>query len=201
MKIILATDSKRRIELLNSLGVEFRVISSGYEECDDINKNFPGEVALHNASAKANKVAKNQRSGIIIAADTIVYKNGVVYGKPADVSEAKEMLDELAGGSHSVCTGVSVIDAENKTEETDVETTVVHMRELTESEIDVYLSLINPLDKAGGYAIQTAGSLIIDGIEGCYYNVVGMPIALIDRLFHKFGFSIFDMIKKESNKI
>ncbi|MBI4832617.1 MAG: septum formation protein Maf, partial [Candidatus Lindowbacteria bacterium] len=184
--IILASSSPRRIELLRSLGLKFEVVPSGVEE--DLTTAGPiGELVERNALLKAEDVAKRFDEGLVIGADTIVWQAGKIYGKPADLADARRMLSELVGKTHQVYSGVAVLRIEDTCMKTAHAITDVTFRPLSSAQIERYLQMIDPLDKAGAYAIQDAGGVIIEKICGCYYNVVGLPLTVLDHLLAQFG--------------
>jgi septum formation protein len=188
-KIILASGSPRRKELLEKIGLKFEVESSNYEE--DIYPGLqPHDVAKKRSLKKAEIVASKNKNVVIIAADTFIVFDGQILGKPSTANESRKMLQKLNGKSHSVITGFSVIDtAKNKTLSRSVET-IVFLKKLTPSEIDTYVKSKEPLDKAGGYAIQGLGAVIVDRIEGDYLNVVGLPLSALTEALKEFGIHI-----------
>jgi septum formation protein len=188
-KIILASGSPRRKELLEKIGLKFEVESSNYEE--DIYPGLqPHDVAQKISLKKAGIVASKHKNVVIIAADTFIVFDGQILGKPSTANESRKMLQKLNGKSHSVITGFSVIDtAKNKTLSRSVET-IVFLKKLTQSEIDTYVKSKEPLDKAGGYAIQGLGAVIVDRIEGDYLNVVGLPLSALTEALKEFGIHI-----------
>lgn len=190
-KLILASSSPRRNEMLKTLGIKFSTIKSGYSEPDRTKDQSPAEYVKKNALEKAHDIAMQFKNAIIIGADTVVVYRNRVLGKPATMEEAFECLYMLKGRTHAVYTGISVIDTLDNAIVTDYEKTLVTFRELTNSEINFYLSRIDPLDKAGAYAIQAEGAIIVQKIKGCYYNVVGFPIAKLEQMFLKMGISLF----------
>ena len=188
-KIILASTSPRRRRLLSQLFDEaiFEVRPSTYAE-EAVNLP-PEEAAKHHALGKAQSVAKDTQSGIIIGADTIGVLNGKMLGKPKDKAEAKSMLKRLSGKTVTVITGIAVVDCEGKKQFTDCETTTVKMKEMTQVEIDAYVKTGEPMDKAAAFAIQGKGSVLVERIEGCYSNVVGLPLFKLSILLDKVGIS------------
>lgn len=178
MKIILASASERRRELLNKMGWEFEVLPSGKEE--KITKEEPWEAVMELAQQKATDIAGQIREeALVIGADTIVVRNGRFMGKPKDKKEAEQMIRELSGAAHQVYTGVCLIRAGNGTPEkkTFYEKTDVLFYPMTEQEIRDYIATEEPFDKAGAYAIQGTCAKYIKGISGDYNNVVGLPVA------------------------
>ena len=183
--LVLASASPRRSELLRMLGISFRVKPSDIDE--DCDPDIPvAELVEKNALAKASAVASGIEMGIVIGADTVVVLDGKIFGKPADMDEARQMLATLAGKTHRVYSGVAVVRAEDRASKTAHEITDVTFRPLSDRQAQRYFELIDPLDKAGAYAIQGIGGIIIEKIEGCYYNVVGLPLNVLDDLLAHF---------------
>lgn len=183
MRLILASASPRRRELLLTLIPSFEVIPSKVDE-NLIEENDPVQFALKAAEAKAESVATEIDKGVIISADTVVSLNGCIIGKPKDEKEAYNILSRLSGSEHSVITGLCIIamDGRKRKKFVDYEKTIVKMRELKEEEIISYLSHSNWLDKAGAYAIQEHGDRFIEYIIGDYHNVVGLPVKRLRKL-------------------
>jgi septum formation protein len=187
-KIVLASSSPRRAELLRSIGVDFEV-----EPCNVIERPHPDEAPadyiIRIARAKVVDVARRRTSGLLIGADTIVVLDGKLLRKPDDPTEAQRMLRMLSGKWHAVMTGVALYDASTKAEVADYDKTLVRFNELTDREIEWYSTTGEPLDKAGGYAIQGRASIFIQEIAGNYHNVVGLPLPLVYRLAKRLGYS------------
>jgi septum formation protein maf len=175
-RMILASGSPRRKELLQMLEVPFEVLVSDTEEI--ITKNEPAEVTKELSYQKAMAVAGQVEEGIVIGADTVVSIDGKILGKPADTEEAREMIHKLQGKSHMVYTGVTVIVKSDETVSASsfAEGTKVNVAPMTEDEIEAYISTSEPYDKAGAYGIQGLFGKFIEGIEGDYFNVVGLPV-------------------------
>jgi septum formation protein len=173
-KLILASGSPRRKQLLEQAHIDFEVITSDVDETNP--PGMPGEqVPVHLAIEKARAVAENNPGRSILAADTVVLLDGDILGKPAHDEEAKVMLARLSGQMHRVVTGVCLI--QNGKEQTLSATTEVYFRPLTQAQIDLYVDTYHPLDKAGSYAIQEyIGIIGIEKIVGDYYNVMGLPV-------------------------
>lgn len=183
LDLVLASGSPRRSEILRQLGIKFRVVVSGEEEkptCSNV-LDLPRE----NAEIKALAVSKQEPSAIVLGFDTLVFADGVPLGKPRDEAHALDMLQKLNNRGHWVITGVAVAhggvildSSEEKTE--------VFFRDCTNQELQDYVNSRDPLDKAGAYGIQTNGARLIKSIKGCYYNVVGLPVActldMLERL-------------------
>lgn len=179
-KIILASGSPRRKELLAQIGIPFQVIKSNAEE--KITKTVPEEIVKDLSLQKAADVAQQLQEGIILGADTIVCLDGEIMGKPKDRNDAFQMLERLQGRSHSVFTGVTLMrkipGEEMKIRSFAVETRV-KIHEMCREEIEAYLDTGDPFDKAGSYGIQGPFAAYVDGIEGDYNNVVGLPVAAV----------------------
>lgn len=176
--LILASASPRRAELLRQLKLEFEIVPSDAKEVFDENLS-PLELCQLNAHRKARAVAKKIPDALVLGADTLVFLDHKIFGKPADKSKAREMLLQLQGCTHQVVTGVSLIHLRTHAERIFAVSTDVLFRPLAEEQIDEYLSKINPLDKAGAYAIQESGELIVSEISGSFSNVVGLPIEMV----------------------
>lgn len=188
--IILASNSPRRKELLRQIGMSFKSDPADVDE-----RILPGEgaeeYAVRVALDKACAAAERAGTGIIIAADTIVVLGTTVLGKPADARDAERMLGMLSGKMHTVITGLVVMDAETGGTQTRVAVTKVWFRNLTREEIVSYVATGEPLDKAGAYGIQERGALLVQKIEGCYFNVVGLPLSLLGEMLVDFGINLF----------
>lgn len=174
-KLILASQSPRRAQLLHLVGFDFEVIPSRFDE-DSVRVEDPVEHVRLLSQAKAQQVAAQVERGIVIGADTVVVLNGEILGKPRDEEEARTMLRRLAGRSHQVYTGFALVDRPSNRIITDYEMTTVHFRPLADWEIERYVRTQSPLDKAGAYGIQDQSAVFADRIEGCFYNVVGFPL-------------------------
>jgi len=179
--LVLASASPRRKEILERLGFEFEVIPAGLEE-DQILSEDPEKNVRLLAELKGVDVQRVRPRKTILAADTIVRCDDVTLGKPADSGEAFEMLRSLSGRGHSVITGVALIAPPNR-RIIEAESTRVFFRDITDIEITRYIDTSEPFGKAGAYAIQGLASAFVDRIEGCYFNVVGLPVALLFRMF------------------
>ena len=185
-RMILASGSPRRKELLQMLEVPFEVLVSDTEEV--ITKNEPAEVTKELSYQKAMAVAGHVEEGIIIGADTVVSIDGKILGKPADTEEAREMIYKLQGKSHMVYTGVTVIakSGDMVSASSFAEGTKVNVAPMTENEIEAYISTDEPYDKAGAYGIQGLFGKFIEGIKGDYFNVVGLPVHRLYEELKKF---------------
>ncbi|MBW3015258.1 Maf family protein [Candidatus Woesearchaeota archaeon] len=189
-QIILASTSPRRHELARTMGLDFKIEPSGYEE-DMTLKLPPKELVMMLAHGKAADVAKNHRTGIVIGVDTIVVFKNKILGKPKNKKHAFKMLKSFSGKSQEVYSGVCLIDCKKGTTISDYEVTKVKFRKLTDYEIKKYIATGEPLDKAGAYGIQDLSSIFMERIEGCYFNVVGFPIYNIYKNLRKIGVDIF----------
>lgn len=185
-RIVLASESPRRKELLERAGLSFEVASSDFEE--DLSLPLPPlELARRLSRGKAESVASRYPDSIVIAADTFIVLAGKVLGKPASAAEAARMLRAMSGRAHSVITGYTVLDTKSGREVSEAVETAVRFRELTEAEIDGYVATGEPLDKAGAYAIQGLGGALVEKVEGDYDNVVGLPVAALLEALRSFG--------------
>ena len=187
--IILASASPRRKELLEKIGLKFEAEPSDYEEYLP-SEGEPHELAKKLSLEKAERVARRHKKAIVIAADTFLVFRGKLLGKPRNEAEAKEMLKALNGMSHSVITGFTIVDTDNKKILTKSVDTKIYLRKLTAKEIDAYVKSKEPLDKAGAYAIQGLGSVIVEKIEGDYFNVIGLPLSALAESLKEFGVRI-----------
>ena len=189
MKLILASASTRRAEILRDAGFSFTVLSSAVDETP-----YPGESA-HDlvqrlAFAKADLVAARAAGpAIVIGADTEVTLESHIFGKPRSSDDARHMLEKLSGRTHAVVTGVALIRIPDAERLTFVESTLVHFATLSAEEISRYLSTGEPHDKAGAYGIQGRAGRYIPRIEGCYFNVVGLPLARLQQALTTLGWS------------
>lgn len=181
--IILASASPRRKELLSRLGLPFTVHASDVEERPIENGELPETYAQSLSSIKASAIYEDHPGALIIGADTIVTIHGKVFPKPESAAQAVEFLQELSGQTHSVITGVTILREGACTQFTT--TTEVTFRNLDHALIQAYAATGDPLDKAGGYGIQTAGGLLVSEITGDYDNVVGLPIAELAHVLRK----------------
>jgi septum formation protein len=188
-KIILASASPRRKELLEKIGLKFAVESSDFKE--QITTSLePQELVMKNSLAKARAVANKHRKALVIAADTIGVFRGKILGKPRAAAGARKMLQALSGKSHLVITGVTIIDTESGKVFSKSVTTKVYFKKLSSKEIEDYVKTGEPLDKAGAYAIQGLGSVIVAKIEGDYYNVIGLPLNALAEGLKQFGVAV-----------
>ena len=187
MRIILASQSPRRRELLGQMGFnEFEICPAKGEEMIDPALH-PAQLVEELSRQKAVEVFSQtaQPDALVIAADTVVSLEDQVMGKPRGEEEAQEMLRLLSGRIHTVYTGVTICCGRHQV--TEYESTQVRFRTLTEEEITAYVATGEPMDKAGAYGIQGIGSLLVEGIEGDYFNVVGLPVCRLGRMLRDFG--------------
>ncbi len=184
-KIILASSSPRRKQLLEMIGLQFDVVPSDYEE-DMSLKLEPAELAKHLSLKKGETVAKKFPHALIISADTFVLLNGRLFGKAKNAEHAKKMLKELSGKPHLVITGFAIIDTDNKRTVNKHVSTKVWVKDLSDEEIEWYIETGEPIGAAGAYFIQNKGSILIEKIEGDYFNIVGMPIFSLYHELQKF---------------
>ncbi|HKL11354.1 MAG TPA: Maf family protein [Clostridia bacterium] len=181
-QIVLASASERRIEILKSLGIEFISIPSDVSE--KIVEDDPATTVMALAFEKALDVFVRKPESIVIGADTVVFYEKVL-GKPANESDAKEMLERISGKTHRVYTGVAIISEEVK--EVYCEYSSVKIKQLSSFEIDRYINTGEPMGKAGGYAIQGFGASLVESVNGDYFNVVGLPVGRLVEKLKKMG--------------
>lgn len=198
MKLILASKSPRRRELLDMLGVSHTVFVPDTEEDCDRTQLSPDELVMGLACRKVRAAEEQLHAAdrlpddtVILAADTVVVLNGTILEKPADEEDARRMLRALSARRHQVFTGIAAVYRGMLA--VDVQTTEVFFRTLTEDMIDRYIASGEPMDKAGAYGIQSRGSLFVDRIDGDYFNVVGLPIVRVDEMLSgAFGITLAD---------
>ena len=179
-KIILASQSPRRAEILRMIGVNFKVDSSNINE--KMNQKIEqNEIAMNISKAKAEKISQKYPNNIIIGADTIVVYNEKIFGKPKDKNESRKMLKALSGNCHKVITGVTIMNKKLGVLKTFSETTKVFVKKIPRNQIEFYVNNYNTLDKAGSYGIQEWFSVWIKKINGCYYNVMGLPVSKLHK--------------------
>ncbi|MTI58732.1 MAG: septum formation inhibitor Maf [Firmicutes bacterium] len=188
-KIILASASPRRGELLNRLGFDFTIVPSKIDE-DRFQGLAPAEMVEKLAANKARKVAVLVEDTVVIAADTVVVLNDEVLGKPADEKEACAMLNKLQGEKHAVYTGIALYRTDDDKLLLDYDRTDVYMSSMTEQEILSYVKTGEPMDKAGSYGIQGLGSIFIERIDGSYFTVMGLPVHKLALMLKEFGIAV-----------
>ncbi|MFW6035514.1 MAG: Maf family protein [Halothermotrichaceae bacterium] len=188
-KLVLASMSPRRQELMKRMGFNFTVVPSKIDEEKYIDLS-PVEMVQQLAEAKALEVAGLVEDTVVIAADTIVLYNGKILGKPQDQQQAFKTLKKLQGDKHTVITGISVCNTDNKIV-TDYDQTEVFMRSISEKEIRGYVTTGEPMDKAGAYGIQGLGGIFVERIKGSYFTVMGLPIHKLVLMLKKFEVEVF----------
>lgn len=188
-KLILASQSPRRKEILSMVGLSFRVAKSNIDE--KLNPRLgPISQAEELSMQKAQAVAKRYTDAIIIGADTIVSLGNEIFGKGETTTNSKRILSKLQGRTHSVITGFTIIDTATKKSITKSVETKVTIKKMSKKEIEWYVATKEPMDKAGAYAIQGKGSIFVERIEGDYFNVVGLPIASMTEELKKFDINL-----------
>jgi len=184
-RLILASNSPRRIVLLKSLGYHFDIVPPGIVE--GIHDNvLPTELVQKLAFLKASDVARKVCNAIIISADTIVVHKKSILGKPKDINDAKRTLTILSDSEHDVISGVCVMELPSRKKMLRIEQTHIKMRTIKDEEIDRYILTGEPMDKAGAYAIQGEGREFIEKIDGSFSNVVGLPLELLQEMLNHF---------------
>lgn len=206
MELILASASPRRKEILRKIGISFRHEQSHVKE-EEIMKQWIHQTVEERvkilSQSKAEEVAKRYSDGeyMVLGADTVVVMDGEIFGKPHNPMHLLEMIKTMSGKTHQVLTAVSMVVPFLSQRETIIACTEVTFRHLNEQEIDWYVNHAHYMDKAGGYAIQEEGAMLVESIHGCYYNVVGLPISELFDLFQRFGYSFLDFQQKPTIKI
>lgn len=193
--VILASRSKARRQLLRQMGLQFRVVGSRAKEYHPglrkISRRSCAELVMTNAVKKAADVAREHGSSVVIGADTVVLSGGRIIGKPRDMRDAVRTLKVLSKKPQWVYSGIAVLDPSAGKVYTDYEKTKVYMYPLKDREIRRYLAKVSPMDKAGSFDIQGMGGIFIDRIEGCFYNVVGIPLGKLARALGRAGVRLF----------
>ena len=192
LPIVLASASPRRKALLESLGARIEVRPSSAEEFLD---GDPVDAAIRNAIAKRDDVAKGLAApSLVIAADTVVVIGEAVLGKPRDLDEARAMVRSLSNATHIVITGVAVVDTGSGKSAEGHESTSVTFSSLTSEEIGAFVQAVKPIDRAGAYTVDGPGNLLVARYEGCYQNVLGLPMVRLNMLLRDIGHDLFDYI-------
>jgi septum formation protein len=181
LTLILASESPRRAELLRQVAIPFRIVPPAVSE-ELSGKPSPQEMVALLALRKARAVSDQLPDGYILGADTVVLHGETVLGKPIDSEDAARMLRLLSGGRHSVLTGLALVNAANGYLLERLSLTQVWIKALADDEIKAYIATGEPFDKAGAYGIQGKGALLVEKIEGCYFNVVGLPLSLLNEM-------------------
>ncbi|MFA0822350.1 MAG: Maf family nucleotide pyrophosphatase [Methanomethylovorans sp.] len=193
-QIILASASPRRKELLRQLiGDNFKVVESSYHEKPQPEMK-PLEFVIYNSGEKAREVASVTSHGIVIGADTVVLCDGEILGKPHTEDKAREMLLQISGKRVKVITGLTVIDIDSKIQSSASETTSVTIKKMSGAEIEAYVKTKEPIDKAGAFAIQGKGAIIVEKIDGDYFNVVGLPLFELNKMLYEFGIDVLEIV-------
>ncbi|MGD8718579.1 MAG: nucleoside triphosphate pyrophosphatase [Candidatus Zixiibacteriota bacterium] len=188
--LILASTSPRRFYLLREAGIPFDVVAPGNVAEDSLPGEHAEDMVVRHARAKAGAVAPDYPGRLVLGADTVVVLDGEVYGKPKDDADARRMLGILQGRTHTVFTGLALLDAAGGREISDVEATEVSIAPLSPDKIAYYVETGEPADKAGAYAIQGRGSLLVERVDGDYFNVVGLPLFRLTKLFESLGYDV-----------
>jgi len=185
-KIVLASSSPRRKDILSMYNIEPIIVKPNIQERIDFGQS-PEQIAMALSFEKASHVANKFNNGeIIVSADTVVSCDGIILGKPKDEVQGVEMIQLLNNKEHEVITGICIIKANSNLKIVDYEKTIVKFRNLTHDKIERYIKTNEYADKAGGYGIQGYGGLLVEYIKGCYFNVVGFPISKFDYLLEKY---------------
>jgi len=191
LKIVLASTSPRRIGLLSQIGMRFSLATPVGDEAS-VNPD-PKTRVVENALAKARSV-QCEEEGLVVGADTVVYIDDTVLGKPASEDEARTMLKTLSGRVHTVFTGLALVDSGGR-EEVGCEETRVHMMELSDEDIRRYVETCEPMGKAGAYAIRGLGAVFVEEVDGCFHNVVGLPLSLLWKMMRGMGYDPFSLLE------
>lgn len=191
MNIILASASPRRKEILENANVKFKIMASSIEELT-LDSESPCQMVMRLAFEKGIDIASRQKSDLVISADTIVVLDNTILGKPKDEIEARKMITSLSGRTHQVITGISLINLDNNKKIIDYVISNVKFKNLSEEDINDYIRTRESLDKAGAYGIQGYGALLVEEIQGDYFNIVGLPISRLSDLLKKhFNINLF----------
>jgi len=192
-KIILASKSKRRSLILKSCGIPHIVFPSKIREIRG-GARRPSSLVILNAKRKAEAVAKKAKMAIIIGVDTLVLFEGRMVGKPLTKGMAKKMLEAFSGKKMAVYSGVHIIDLAGRRKKSGFEKTVLSVKKIPRDDIERYFRHLGPCDKAGGFSIEGAGSMIFDDIKGSYFNVLGLPMRKLQDMFRAIGLDLLDFI-------
>lgn len=188
-KLILASASKARAKLLSQMELKYEIIPSYVDETIE-NSLDPEEIVKELALRKAKKVSQSCSNALILGFDTMIYFNGEIIGKPKNKDQARNILLSFSDNNHIVYTGIAIIDTESKKIISDVEKTIVHFRSITEEEIEHYLDNEAYLEKAGSYSILEKAAFFVDSIEGCFFSVVGIPLAKLAKDLKHFNYKV-----------
>lgn len=191
MKVILASKSPRRVEILEKIVKEFEVVQSNF---DENTIDFKGDIEKYVKDLSRNKAIEVSKRlnepSIVIAADTVVFQGGKVLEKPKNEEDAFSMLSSLSGNTHKVYSGICLINTYDDTVVTDCDCTEVKFSELSPRQIRNYINSDEPMDKAGAYGIQGLGGAFVEGIKGCYYNVMGLPLNKLYKALENYDITI-----------
>jgi septum formation protein len=191
--VILASASERRSRILTECGIKHKIMASGVEETNRPGVHISETVKMH-AKNKAASISRGVKDAIVIGADTLVADGTDILGKPDSETSAREMLKRFSGASLEVYTGLCVIDTVTRKAASSFDRSSLKVIPLAESDIEKYFRLLAPYDKAGGFSIEGAGSLIFDNIEGSYFNILGLPMIKLAELFREIELDIVDFI-------
>lgn len=192
IRLILASKSPRRAEILRNAGIAFEVHAAHVNEARRPRESaqaYVRRLAAAKAHVAVERVKRKKQHAIVIGADTVVLAQGKILGKPADVKEARRMLRLLSGRTHQVLTGLAIVPVPHGRALHHVETTRVKFAKLSNAEIDDYIATGEPFDKAGAYGIQAIGGRFVTAIEGCYFNVMGLPLSRLWSILEELGYS------------
>ncbi|NQT90963.1 MAG: septum formation protein Maf [Candidatus Omnitrophica bacterium] len=192
--IVLASQSSRRSQILSSCGIRHKVVVSGIAETSRGMSSVPA-IVVNNAKAKAKEVSKRYKSAIVIGADTLVRLDKQIIGKPRNKAEAMKLLAGFSARSFYVYTGLCVIDTATGRMSSGYERSIITAKKMSRPDINRYFKVLAPYDKAGGFSIEGAGSLIFDNIKGSYFNILGLPMMKLADLFQSADLNILDYIK------
>lgn len=193
MHIVLASGSPRRRALLTALGIQIDVVPSGAPEIDE--GESPSTIVIENAKRKRDDVTDRlDAPALVIAADTLVFLDDHVLSKPVDLDDARAMLRRLSGRTHDVLTGLAIADTRSGKRIEGCERTGVTFCTLTDSEIDHFVHAVKPLDRAGAYTVDGPGSLLVARYDGCYQNVLGLPMVRLQTLLLELGHDLFELM-------
>lgn len=193
--IILASASERRTRILAECGIAHRIVTSGADEASGRDRGI-SETVCENAVLKAADVAAGASNAVVIGADTLVAHGDDVMGKPDGAEDAREMLKRFSGGELEVYTGLCLIRTDSGQKAVGYEKSGLSVVKLTEPEAEKYFGLLAPYDKAGGFSIEGIGALLFDNITGSYFNILGLPMIRLGKLFNEVGLDILDFVRK-----
>jgi septum formation protein len=198
-QVILASASPRRKELLSTLiGQDFEIIVSSYDE-EDVDNLNPVDLVMHHSKEKAVDVAGKLDEGIIISADTVVVCEGEILGKPDDDDDAERMLNNLSAKKIQAISGITILDVASGSEITEYEVTDLWMRQMSDSFIRKYINTGETKGKAGAFAIQGKGAILVERIEGDFFNVVGLPLYRLSKMLEKSGIDVLGEVPENRN--